>query len=1447
MPDLAARFAQLSPAQRRLLLQRLGRGGPPAAAVERIARQPRDGRLFPLSFAQQRLWFLDQLEPGQGWYNMPLFLRLRGPLALPALRRAFHDVERRHEVLRTTFTLAGEQAAQAIAPPRGLALPLANLAGLPTPAATAELERLLAAAAARPFDLARGPLCRALLLRLGERDHALLLALHHIVCDGWSLGVLVRELAALYGAHASGRPSPLPPLPIQYADFAVWQRQSLAGEALARQLAYWKRQLTASPPLIELPTDRPRPALQSLRGRTLPLPLPGGLWSGVQTLARGLEATPFMVLLAVFKALLRRHARQPDVVVGTPAANRGRSELEELIGFFVNTLVLRTDLAGDPAFAALVTRVRRVVADASAHQDLPFERLVDELAIERHRGHNPLFQVMFILQSDPLPASEIAGLALTPLEVEGRTAKFDLMLQLWEQPRGLAGFLEYNTDLFDAATVRRFGEQFETLLAGALDSPERPLSALPLLPAAARHQLLAEWNDTAAAADRLARDVCCLHHLFAAQAERTPEAVALTWEGARREGWIGEGGNLEVGSEESGSWSYRELGRRAAVLARRLRRLGVGPDLPVAICLRRSPAMAVAVLGVLAAGGAYVPLDPTYPRERLAKMLELAEARVLLTQEDLLPAFPDAISLPAPAGDFFRPSASAGHEVTVVGLGAAAANAAAAEDVAADDLAYVIFTSGSTGVPKGVALPHRALVNLCRWQLGQSALGPGAKTLQFASLSFDVSCQEMFTTWAAGGALVLIVEAVRLDAAALLDTLVRQQVERLFLPFVALQQLAETAAERRLYPRALREVVTAGEQLQITGPIAELFTRLPSARLWNQYGPSESHVATAFALTGPPRGWSALPPIGRPVANARIHLLDEAARPVPPGVPGELYIGGDCLARGYLRRPELTAERFVPDPVGGAGRRLYRTGDLARYLPDGEVEFLGRNDQQVKIRGFRVEPGEIEAALATLPGVRETAVVARGGRAAGGGAARLVAYVVAAEPAPTAAELRGRLRELFPEHMVPAVFQLLPSLPLTPSGKVDRRALPDPDPAAADPEAGSMSPRTPLEELLAGIWRELLGVAGIGVRDSFFDLGGHSLLAVRLMARIRRQCGRDLPLAALFAGPTIERLASLVELAEPAEEGEPARRTPRTPLVELAVGGGRDSGRPLFLVHPVGGGVLCYASLARALGSAGLPVYGLQSPDWEGEEPATLEAMAERYVAALRAIQPRGPYRLGGWSMGGVAAFAMACQLRQAGEEVEILALIDSYAPGHPGGVGRAPLDEAAVRALFARDLSGLLGRELPAAAADLERLGPETPLAEAFAAAQAAGLLPAELDFTETRRMFAVFAANLRRLQAYAGEPYPGWVTLFRAAGPPPAPSADGAGEAGGAPPADGAAAGATLGWEALAAAVEIEPVVGDHYSLVRPPEVEVLAARLSARLGAGLGGPIAIKVSAG
>jgi amino acid adenylation domain-containing protein len=1361
------RLEALSPKQRRLVELRLARERASAAgdpAGEPIPVQPRDGRPFPLSFSQQRLWFLDQLEPGSSWYNMPISLRLRGPLDIRALGSALAELERRHEALRTTFEFAGEgeedAAVQLVGSPSGLPLHIIDLRCLPPEAREAEMLRRARAEAGRPFDLARGPLVRAILLAAGEEEHALILNQHHIICDGWSLGVLVREMSALYGAFSHRLPSPLPMLPVQYADFAVWQRRLLSGPVLDGLLSWWKDQLAGLPPLLELPTDRPRPAVQTFRGATLPVVLPPGTAAAVQALSRRSGTTPFMTLLAAFLALLHRSARLDDLAVGSPIANRGRAEIEGLIGFFVNTLVLRADLAGDPPFGELLARVQAVAAGAYAHQDLPFERLVEELEPERQLSHNPLFQVMFLLQNAPMPELAVSGLTLGSLPLGGDTSKFDLSLYFWEGNSDFSSYFEYNSDLFDRATVARMADHFALLLGGALADPDVRLSALPLLAPAERRQVLRDWNETAADYPREA----CLHHFFAAQAVRTPDAVAVMgWQGGER-------------------LTYADLASRASRLARRLRGLGVGPDVPVAVCLRRSPAMAVAVLATLEAGGPYVPVDPSYPRERLEMMMAIARPRVLLTEIGLRGAIP--------TGDF-----------TVVCLDGDGLNIetgpvpAPGEEapVSPDNLAYVIFTSGSTGMPKGVAMPHRPLVNLIAWQLRESALGPGTRTVQFASLSFDVSCQELFSTWAAGGTLVLISEELRLDAAALLDALREAEVERLFPPFVALQQIAEIASERDAWPESLREVATAGEQLQITPAVAELFTRVPKCRLYNQYGPSESHVVTAYALAGPARSWPALPSIGSPIANTRILVLDPVFGPAPIGVPGELCIGGDCLARGYLSRPDLTAERFMPDPFAD-GERLYRTGDLARWRPDGTLEFLGRTDQQLKIRGFRVEPGEIEAVLAAHQEVREAAVVAR--HDPGTSSRRLVAYVVTRGGAVSAAELRSQVRERLPEYMVPSAFHFLEALPLTPSGKVNRRALPDLE--AAEEGGGCVPPRTPLEEKVAGIWRQVLGVERVGVHDSFFDLGGHSLLAVRLLTRIRRQLGRDLPLASLFASPTIAGLAALIDRQETPEAA--------TPLVPLWTEGTR---RPLFLVHPVGGSVFCYTDLVRALGPD-QPVYGLQSPEDDATAPASLEEMAGRYLKALHAVQPEGPYRLGGWSMGGVVAFEMARQLSTRGEEVEQLAVLDVFAPGRGfvGGSGHS-VDEGTLRAWFARDLVGLLGKPLPAQMADLPA---DAPLPEAFARAQELGLLPAGLDFTAVARRFEVFRTNLRLIERYAGHSYPGRVQLFRATSSHFEDPAD-----------------STLGWAALAAGgVRLQQLPGNHWEIMRSPVVETVAATL-------------------
>ncbi len=1061
----------------------------PAAMALPIRRVPRAaGEPMPLSFAQQRLWFLDQLEPGSPLYNVPAMFEVEGRIDVAALAGALAEIVRRHESLRTRFVKLGDEPVQETLPESaGLAMALASidLSALPGEAGRRESARLAREEAALPFDLARGPLARFRLVRRTAERHSLFLSLHHIISDGWSIGVLMGELRLLYAALTAGSPPRLPELPVQYADFAVWQRGWLQGEVLTREIDYWRGRLGGAPTALDLPTDRPRPAMQSFRGGAVAKRAPRDLSLRIDRVSRQLGGTPFIVLMAAFQALLCRLTNQPDLSVGTPIANRTRLEIEGLIGFFVNTLVVRTSLAGNPSFAELAGRVREVSLEAHAHQDLPFERLVEALEPERSLSHSPLFQVMLVLQNAPF-SSALPGLRLSSFLPPRDTAKFDLLLALEDQGEGLEIELEYGSDLFDRTTAARILGQLEILLDGALADPERRLWELPLLTAAARGQLLVEWNDNAAPVAQLTQA-----ERFAAQAERTPGQVALTFYGQEL--------------------TYAEVEARSNRLAHRLRRLGVGPGVAVGVCLARSLAVPVAVLAIFKAGGLFLPLDPTYPVDRLAFMLADAGAAVLLSQQSLLGLLPDF------AGTLLR------LEELDAELAAEPASALPAS-LGMQDLAYVIYTSGSTGRPKGIAMTHGALANLVAFHLGR-ATGAAARTLQFSPLSFDVCFQEIFSTWGVGGTVVLVSDDDRRDPEALLEILERERVGRLFLPFVALNHLAEAAERRGLAPSHLREVITAGEQLQSSEAIVGWFRRLGNCTLENQYGPSELHVTTSYPLATDPDRWPPLPPIGRSLLNIRLYLLDPYGRPVPVGVAGEIFLGGPQMARGYLGRADLTADRFVPDHVGGAaGERLYRSGDLARYLPDGNLEFLGRIDLQVKIRGFRIELGEVEAVLADLPGVREAAVLALPDAVGG---KRLVAYVA---PAGREEELRELLRTKLPDYMVPSAFVGLDALPVAATGKVDRGALARIE-VALGPADGFVAPRTAVEELLAGIWAELLGRDPIGIRDDFFHLGGHSLLATQVLSRVRRLLGVELSIRTLFESPTVETLARQVERA----------------------------------------------------------------------------------------------------------------------------------------------------------------------------------------------------------------------------------------------------------------------------------------------------------------------------
>jgi amino acid adenylation domain-containing protein len=1057
--------------------------GRPQAQPPTIKPCGRNGSL-PLSFAQQRLWFLDQLAPNNAAYNIATAVRLVGQLDLPALKQTFTELLRRHESLRTGFGVVDSQAVQVVSESLPFDLRLSDLSHLAEIEREQEAQRLTREETDSPFDLRHAPLLRGRLLRLAQDEHVLLVTMHHIVSDGWSIGVLVREVSALYEAFSSGNASPLRELPIQYGDYAVWQRDWLQGSVLEEQLDYWREQLRGTPAVLELPTDHSRPAAQSYRGGVVKIQLDTFTTQALRSLSQTEGVTLFMLLLAAFDVLLWRWSGEADLVVGTAIANRTRAELENLIGFFANTLALRVSLAGNPTFTELVKRVKEVALEAYAHQELPFEKLVEDLQPKREMSHSPLFQVMMVLQNAPRTELQLPGLTLSSLEVNNRTSKFDLTLLLEEQDDCVRGLFEYNADLFDEATVQRMAGHFQTLLDGIVADANRSISELPLLTQPELEQLI-QWNETQASYPNQSS-----HQIFEEQVARTPEAIALVF------------------ADEQ--LSYRELNRRANQLAHYLQRLGVGPEKLVGICMERSVEMIVSLLAVLKAGGAYVPLDPEYPRERLSFMLADAAVRVLLTQERLLGLV-----------------ASDDARVVCVDREWEAIASERTENpessVNEQNLAYVIYTSGSTGLPKGVALQHRPLFNLIEWQHSGLKLSLAARTLQVSSLSFDASFNESFATWRSGGTLILISEELRRDPDGLLRFIAEQKVQRLFLPFVTLQQLAEAFAAGGRLPETLREILSTAEQLHISQSIAHLFQQLEDCTLYNEYGPSESHVVTAFTLTGPPESWSALPPIGVPVANTQIYLLDRELRPVPVGVSGELYIAGVHLARGYLNQPGITAEKFIPNPFGDeTGTRLYKTGDLARYLPDGNIKYLGRIDNQVKVHGFRIELGEIEAVLAEHEQVQEAVVIAR----AAAGDTRLVAYVIApeAQAPPSARELRAHLKKKLPDYMVPSIFVRLDEMPLTPSGKFDRRALPEPAQLRPEIEPEFVAPRTPAEELLAEMWARVLKLERIGIHDNFFELGGHSLLATQLISQVRKVFRVELPLRVLFEEPTVSGL-----------------------------------------------------------------------------------------------------------------------------------------------------------------------------------------------------------------------------------------------------------------------------------------------------------------------------------
>ncbi|MGB6479856.1 MAG: amino acid adenylation domain-containing protein [Candidatus Sulfotelmatobacter sp.] len=1300
-----------------------------------IVRPPFVGSI-PLSIAQQQVWLHGQLAAGVPLYNEVLILERVGPLEREALDRSFAEIIRRHETLHTTFAVEDGSPAQIIAEHHEMELPITELSGSTSQNREASVLRIATEEARQLFDLTKGPLIRARLLRLSKQNHILVVTLHTIIADEWSLSILSDELATLYEAYSAGEPSPLPDLPIRYADYLHSQRDWLQGDVLDSHISYWRKRL-ADLPVLELPTDRARPQVQGFRGARESLQLPRNLSESLKDLSE-LESVPFFVtLLAAFQTLLSRYTGQRDVVVGSIAPGREEVGTENLIGLFAHTVLIRTEIERDATFRELLGRVSDLWQRDCEYQNMPFDRLVGEFQLGRDLSRNPLFQVL-VSFTPPMSAAR-GGWEIMNLEVDDSAAKVDLQLQLCDRAAdGIFARFTYNTDIFDAATIRRMAGHFQRLLEGVVANPDQRLSKLPLLTQPETHQLLAERNNTRTnyPKDRP------LHHLFESQVDRTPEATAVAF-----------------GNE---SLTYRELNQRANQLAHHLVSLGVGPDVLVGILVERSLEMVVGLLGILKAGGAYVPLDPAYPSERIAFMLEDSEVAVLLTQRHLLETISDSRARVVVLDTDWHEIATAQTDNPVHRSGA-------------ENLAYVIYTSGSTGKPKGVQIPHRALVNFLTSMSHTPGMTEADRLLSVTTLSFDIAGLELYLPLIVGAAVEIVSREVSSDGYQLLSKLVSSGATVMQATPVTWRMLIEAGWEGT--PNL--KILCGGEAIS-----RKLATQLlqRGGSLWNMYGPTETTIWSTCCRIA-----SEHEPIviGRPIANTEIFILDELLQPVPIGVAGELHIGGEGLARGYLKRPELTAEKFIASPFAQhPDARLYKTGDLARYRPNGDIECLGRIDHQVKLRGFRIELGDIESALRQHRGLNDTVVVAREDTP---GDKRLVAYFVPSQEAPaTVGELRDFLKEKLPKYMVPAVFVALEAMPLTPNGKVNRRALPAPEQTSLAPSENFAAPTNDLEFQLVTIWQEVLGVRPIGIRDSFFELGGNSLVAVRLMQRIEQAFGKHLSIATLFQAPTIEQLAGILR-----QKGwSPAWSS----LVPIQTGGSKP---PFFCVHGVGGNVLRFYGLAQHLGSE-QPFYALQAQGLNENYPCHTRAedMAAHYVKEIRSVQPEGPYFLGGYSFGGMIALEMAQQLIAQGEEPPVVVLFDTLCPAARGIPPSQELTSFSSPFLNILRISGS------------ERQAYLSRVAKAPLRAIQWGLHVAKLP----RKVRKVRNACLKAARYYAPRAYPGRAILFRSSREPLGGLSD-----------------PYAGWSKyLANGLQVCEVKSNHDNILLEPQVQLVADHL-------------------
>lgn len=1341
MTQSQSQLASLDARQKRVLLQQLIREKTGAA------------RRAPLSFAQQRLWFFDQLEPNSALYNVPAVLRLRGRIEPRLLEESLSAIVARHESLRSNFEPGDNSPTLRVQPPAPAVLPLVDLSARDPHSREEELENILTAEIRRPFNLAADPLVRGLLVRLAEEEHVLCLVIHHIAVDEWSLRVLFEEWGQIFRQIAAGSPPTLPPMKVQYRDYTQAQLEWVKTPECERQLSFWREQLDGAVP-VQLPADFARPAEQTFEGALAAGELGAELSARLRALGQQEGATLFMTLLAAFKVLIFRYTQQTDITVGCPIAGRNSPDTERLIGFFVNTLALRSRLDPAQSFRQVLRQVREETLQAFASQDLPFDKLVEELHPRRDSTRSPFVQVFFAL-SHEFGGELFPGVAAEEIEMDTGTAKFDLTLVAKETRSGLRILAEYSTDLFSERRIERLLEHFRVLLADALKRPEVAIASLDLLTGAERAALLRLGSFPAFPRQD------CVQEVFEWQVAKSPDAVAV-----------------EFGGE---NLTYRELNARANQLARYLQKHRVGPGALVGVYMERSAGMITAFLGILKAGAAYVPLDLSYPRERLAFMIADTQMSWIVTQRELEHELPvsaaKAIALDA---DWER----IGQESRQLPPCHATA----------DSLACVIYTSGSTGQPKGVCVPHRGISRLVI-NTDYVKITPADRIAQVSNASFDAATFEIWGALLNGARVVGISKETALAPAEFAEALRARRISIMFLTTALFNQLAR---EQPGVFATLGTVLFGGETVDPKWVRAVLASD-PPKRLLHVYGPTENTTFSTWHLVQEVAEDSSTVPIGQPIANSELYILDPAFNPVPIGVPGEVYVGGDGLAQGYLNRPELTESKFVPHPLR-PGAKLYRTGDLARFDDHLQVEFIGRVDRQIKLRGFRIELDEIESQLLKHPAIAETVVILREDLP---GDRRLAAYVVPRQEPPAESSLRSFLKEHLPDYMIPAAFVFIKELPLTPNKKIDRHALPAPDQNRPALNKSFVAPRDSTEQQLAKIFEKTLGVQPIGVADNFFELGGHSLLAVRVFAQIEKNLGKKLPLATLFRAPTIEELARILR--------EETQAKTWSTIVDIQPAGSRP---PLFWLHTLGGdgggGFFYYRKLAELLGPD-QPSFGIRSP----QEPFhRIEEMARFYIAELRKVQPHGPYFLGGFCFGGNVAFEMAQQLSEAGEQIGLVVLLESsppnVSPKHSWSATAAKYSlENFVENL--RDFVGNPpGRQMAALRSKGRRLTQK--LRRSIESEGRQLELKDVIDLANYPDGYVKFAeTHWSALTNYHPRRYDGHLHLFRARKQGLTNFSH------------------TLGWDALAGdRVHVTVIPGTHESMLQEPNVQIVSAKL-------------------